>query len=45
MCQNCKKDADDRSLMKAAGKTDSSLIEDLDASTLETMSSDDAQLL
>ena len=41
-CEACKKDAEDRSLMKAAGKTDKTYIEELDAATLESMSSDDA---
>ena len=31
--------------MKAAGKTDNSIIEELDAATLDSMSADDAQLL
>ena len=45
LCLNCKKVAEERALMKAAGKTDNSIIEDLDAATLESMSAEDAQLL
>ena len=45
MCENCKKDTEERCLMKAAGKTDKNIIEELDAATLETMSNEDAQML